>query len=180
MPNWCDNWVKLSHDDPAMLYRASNALLCGRFLKEFLPIPPELHATDSMYPPSAAQLANKARCGYESWYDWCAVNWGTVKELFSPVIKTSDDGKSLELRFDSAWSPPRAAFETLEKQYGFRLKAYFIEPCMHICGMRENGVTRDFDISSVESSEQIKAIIPPEMDAHLGVSTSGFFDFEDN
>jgi hypothetical protein len=181
MPNWCDNWVKLSHDDPAMVSRAAESFQRGRFLTEFVPVPPELDKTQATIPPSAEQLANKARYGYESWFDWCGEHWGTIKELFSAVATPCDDGHGLEVRLDSAWSPPRAAYETLEKRHGFRLTAYYFEPAMHICGMRDKGVLREIDIFNVKTLDEVKAIIPPEMDARLGVSTCEFlFPNEDD
>ena len=39
MPNWCSNTVRLTHEDPAMIIRASDALTNGTFFNEFVPVP---------------------------------------------------------------------------------------------------------------------------------------------
>jgi hypothetical protein len=39
MPNWCNNNLTLSHDDPAMIQRAFDALERQEFLQEFCPVP---------------------------------------------------------------------------------------------------------------------------------------------
>lgn len=66
MPNWCDNWCLLSHDEPAMVARAHAAFLrkpCD-FLADFIPIPQALDipAKQSSH-SSAEQLANEAVFG---------------------------------------------------------------------------------------------------------------------
>jgi len=36
MPNWCSNTVRLTHEDPAMIIRARDALTNGKFFNEFV------------------------------------------------------------------------------------------------------------------------------------------------
>ena len=47
MPNWCNNTIELSHEDPAMIERAKAAFADGKFLNEFIPLPKELEDTTS-------------------------------------------------------------------------------------------------------------------------------------
>ena len=42
MPNWCNNNLTLTHEDPAMILRAKEALDRGEFLNEFIPVPKDL------------------------------------------------------------------------------------------------------------------------------------------
>ena len=42
MPNWCSNNLVLTHEDPAMIQRAYDALERGEFLSEFIPVPEQL------------------------------------------------------------------------------------------------------------------------------------------
>lgn len=98
------------------------------------------------------------------------VNWGTVKDLFKPVAKLAEDGKSLTVRFDSAWSPPLAAYTRLERLYGFRIEAFFSEPDMNIAGEYVNGQERRFDVGKAANADELAAMLPREMDRLLGVS----------
>jgi hypothetical protein len=45
MPNYCSNTLTLTHDDPAMIARAHDALERGELLQEFIPVPQELKDT---------------------------------------------------------------------------------------------------------------------------------------
>ena len=42
MPNWCSNYVELTHDNPDMLRRAEDAFNRGELLAEFIPVPASL------------------------------------------------------------------------------------------------------------------------------------------
>jgi hypothetical protein len=172
MPNWCDNWCQLSHDDPAMVARAHAALSRCKLLSEFIPVPQALTDTAALVSdtPSDAQRANLLVYGFKDWSDFCLANWGTLKELFEGVATLSEDGRVMQARFDSAWSPPLAAYERLERVHGFRVTAYFSEPAMEICGVRERGITRHIDVSKAASADELAALLPPEMDRLLGVS----------
>ena len=39
MPNWCDNSLTLTHEDPAEIVRAVEAFKRGEFLAELVPNP---------------------------------------------------------------------------------------------------------------------------------------------
>ena len=43
MPNWCNNYLELEHDDPEMITRAQKAFAEGKLLEEFVPVPASLH-----------------------------------------------------------------------------------------------------------------------------------------
>ena len=43
MPNWCNNYLVLEHDDPEMITRARKAFNEGKLLEEFCPVPASLH-----------------------------------------------------------------------------------------------------------------------------------------
>ena len=84
---------------------------------------------------------NKKYFGFEDWYDWCLSNWGTKWD-----VGHNDQGTRAEIHngcftvnFDSAWSPPVAAYEKLEEM-GYLVVAYYFEPGCDFCGKYAHGV----------------------------------------
>lgn len=61
-----------------------------------------------------AEIAIRAHeeCGHASWYSWSIANWGTKWNAYSFEIIEEREGR-LELRFDTAWSPPEPVFAAL-------------------------------------------------------------------
>ena len=100
MPNWCRNSIAISHNNPAMIERLADAHKAP--LQEFIPCP---------YNPDNDQR----------WYDWRVNNWGTKWDIELDNKYVSQDGKMVTVSFDSAWSPPIAAYEKL-KELGFEIK----------------------------------------------------------
>lgn len=175
MPNWCSNYVSMTHDDPAMLERARAAFARGELLNEFIPCPEALltdGATTRGGPDAAKydaiRAANMAEHGFESWYDWRVAHWGTKWDI------GSEDGAELvgdvlQLSFDSAWAPPCDAYARLEEQ-GFRIEAFYYEPGMAFCGSWINGA--DEEVSIPSTSKEAALVIPEEID--------GIFDIVNN
>jgi hypothetical protein len=82
MPNWCNNNLTLTHEDPAMILRAKEALDRGEFLNEFIPVPEDLKITSGFLGDGDAQKelerqtkANVEKYGYGNWYDYCVGEW---------------------------------------------------------------------------------------------------------
>jgi hypothetical protein len=59
MPNWCNNTIELSHEDPAMIERAKAAFADGKLLNEFIPLPKELEDTTAPARESNVALMEK-------------------------------------------------------------------------------------------------------------------------
>ena len=179
MPNWCSNMITLTHDDPKMILRAKSAFANGNFLQEFVPVPEDLlnEETSTWYADADKQRAvddlksnNKAKYGYESWYDFCINEWGTKWDVGnSQGINTWDDHEFVAY-FDSAWSPPIQAYDALTNQ-GFRIYATWYEPGSAFAGIYdEHGVT-DFDLSGLDSQD-VQNELPQELDEQFGISDS--------
>ena len=86
MPNWCNNTLTLTHNDPVMMQRALKGFNAKAFMNEFLPIPEPLKITAGREGPDgspeqvqlvAAEAANMTIYGFKNWYDWCVATWGT-------------------------------------------------------------------------------------------------------
>ena len=147
MPNWCSNSVEIYHDDPATLERARAAFNDGRLLDEFIPVPKDLQivsgrcGADDNPEQIALELAQKNNIdvhGYKDWYDFCVNEWGTKWDVGADGNPAQDIPGGLMLGFDSAWSPPVAAYDKLEG-LGFRIRAMYYEPGMGFAGIYEDG-----------------------------------------
>ena len=177
MPNWCNNSVVLKHEDPAMIERARKAFNGEGLLQEFIPVPQDLRDTvsgsmgeDKREAHEAQQKANVEKYGYANWYDFCVNEWGTKWEIGADGNPAQDIPGGLMLGFDSAWSPPIAAYEKL-LEMGFEIEAMYYEPGMAYAGVWENGHDDYYEYGGM-SSEQIAKELPPELDEAFGISES--------
>ena len=167
MPNWCSNSLSLSHTDPAMIKKASDALKAGDFLKTFFPIPEELQNTVSPAPDGAVSV-NYNGTEYTDWYMFCVNEWGTkwdVESYGEPDI--TDDGLTLNCGFDSAWSPPVQAYRKLEEQ-GFQVEALYYEPSMGFCGEYIDGSEETYELSG--NADDVDAEIPAHINEAFAIA----------
>jgi len=178
MPNWCNNSVEIYHDDPKMLERVRSAFNGEGLLGEFIPVPKELSDTvsgsfgdtDEQAKLLEKTKANIEKYGYGNWYDFCVNEWGTKWEIGADGNPAQDIPGGLMLGFDSAWSPPIAAYEKLQAM-GFRIRAMYCESGMAFAGIWDNGNDDYYeygDLSSVEIAETL----PVELDEAFGISES--------
>jgi len=179
MPNWCNNSVEIYHDDPAMIERVRNAFNDGRLLDEFIPVPQELRDTVSGHCGDGyAQELNQIKMGLnvkyfgaKDWYDFCVNKWGTKWDVGGGDVNPAQDiPGGLMLGFDSAWSPPCAAYEKLMEQ-GFRIRAMYYEGGMAFAGIWEDGADDYYELSGM-SSQQVIDELPEELDEGFGISES--------
>jgi hypothetical protein len=118
----------------------------------------------------AQQKANVEKYGYSTWYDYCVGEWGTKWDTGEQGnTDISPDGRILHTGFDTAWSPPIAAYEKL-LELGFRVKAMYFEPGMGFAGIWEDGI--DDCYSDWGDSNGAKATLPTELDDCFGISES--------
>jgi len=179
MPNWCNNSVAIYHDDPAMIERVRNAFNDGRLLDEFIPVPQELRDTVSGHCGDGyAQELNQIKMGLnvkyfgaKDWYDFCVNKWGTKWDVGGGDVNPAQDiPGGLMLGFDSAWSPPCAAYEKLMEQ-GFRIRAMYYEGGMAFAGIWEDGADDYYELSGM-SSQQVIDELPEQLDEGFGISES--------
>lgn len=177
MPNWCQNFLMISHEDTAQIKRAVEAYARGELMQEFDPCPQELLDTmkGSHFAGSPEQLdlearsaANVEKYGFANWYDWCVANWGTkwdVGDKDGPEYTEGDT--DVTFRFDSAWSPPLVFYATLEDQ-GFRVTALYYESGMAFCGRYTDGSDESYEITG--DSNWVTENIPEEIDLEFAIS----------
>jgi hypothetical protein len=177
MPNWCGNTLVLRHEDPAMIKRAETAFAEGKFLTEFIPVPEDLMITSGRLSDpkeqellELAQLKNRTTHGYETWYDFCVGEWGTKWDVGDSQGINDVQENEIVVYFDSAWSPPIAAYERLEA-LGFEVDAMYYESGMCYAGMYSDGSDDYYDLSNMSSAE-ISATLPTTLDEAFGISES--------
>ena len=175
MPNWCNNTVEIRHEDPAMIERVRKGFNDGGLFSEMLPCPQELADTvsgfmgeDKQAEHEAQQAANRAKYGYSNWYDFCVNEWGTKWDVGADGNPAQDIPGGLILGFDSAWSPPIAAYEKLTAM-GFEIKAFYNEPGMCYAGIWEDGNDDFYELGGMDS-QQAADELPAELDEMFCIS----------
>ena len=70
----------------------------------------------------------------DRWYDWRIQNWDTKWDAYDVVV-TDDDPDSLEVEFNTAWSPPEAICNEIREQYpDLAVSWFYDEPGCEIAG----------------------------------------------
>ena len=180
MPNWCSNVVALVHEDRTMISRAVKSAQKNALLNEFVPVPQALtDTTEGSYGDKLEQArltaqreGNVKTYGYASWYDFAIGEWGCKWDISNGgdgyKIKKVDNGYSVTLSFDTAWSPPINFYDKLI-ELEFTVDAMYYEPGVNFCGQYYEGSDETYELNDM-SSEDIKAQIPEELDAAFGIS----------
>ena len=182
MPNWCNNTLTLTHEDPAMILRAKEALDRGEFLSEFIPVPEDLKIVagsvgdpDEQKELERKTAENREKYGYGNWYDFCVGAWGTKWDVGGDgQTDVHPDGKMLHTTFDSAWSPPIGAYERLE-ELGFGVNAMYFEGGMAYAGAYGDGNDEEINLEGM-SADDIENQYP-EIDEAFGIS-EGIREYE--
>ena len=160
MPNWCSNNLVLTHEDPAMIQRAYDALERGEFLSEFIPVPEQLKIVAGMVSDEIEQkkleedtARNLEELGYGNWYDYCVGEWGTKWDVGQQGCSDiHPEGRMLHTFFDSAWSPPVNAYEKL-MDMGFGVEAMYYEGGMCYAGTWSDGNDDYVDLSGMSADD---------------------------
>ena len=70
----------------------------------------------------------------DRWYDWRVNHWGTKWDAYDVVV-TDDDPESVEIEFNTAWSPPEAICSAIREQYpDVSISWFYDEPGCEIAG----------------------------------------------
>jgi hypothetical protein len=129
MPNWCDNSLTVSHEDPAMMKKFSDGVNDGNLFATLI--------------PTKYESAETPEEGL-GWYAAHVDEWGTKWDVADGQFELEADGLSGHGWFMTAWSPPTAAFEKL-KALGFSIDALYNE-----CGMGFAGTWVDGEENYVD------------------------------
>jgi len=171
MPNWCNNYLILEHEDPEMITRAKKAYAEGKLLAEFVPVPESLHIVagrvgDDTDPKQieleAQEKANLEKHGYSTWYDFCVNEWGTKWDVGGEDMLTEDGPNALRMNFDSAWAPPVPAMEKFQA-LGFKVKLIYWESGMCFCGLYDENGDDYYEYTDM-TADELEKEINPEID----------------
>jgi hypothetical protein len=180
MPNWCSNTLTLVHEDRKMISRAVKATQNDTLFNEFVPCPQALSdTTEGSFGDKLEQARlndlrenNRRTYGYSSWYDFAIGEWGTKWDISGGnddyKIKKVDNGYSVTLHFDTAWSPPINFYDKL-LELEFIVDAMYYEPGVNFCGQYYDGSDETFELNNL-SSEEVREQLPPELDQAFGIS----------
>ena len=125
MPNWCDNKLKVTHEDFAFIDKFVGAYMNNKLCSYFLP-------------PTEEDTA-----------DWRVANWGQKWDIgpgkdeeygLYPTIVDNE----VSVTFTSAWAPPLGVYERLVV-LGFDVQASYFEPGMSFAGIWDNGTDESYE-----------------------------------
>jgi hypothetical protein len=163
MPNWCQNYLEISHESPEMMERFNDAFNQGKTCEEFIPTPPEFMDMDS---PNTNNHHLIEKYGCLDAHQFRTENWGTKWDFGKSEGDEEFDGDS-PYHFNTAWSPPIGLYDTLE-ELGFNVKAYFYDMGASCYGAYEDGEEWFEDFSDM-SYDELVAQIPEDIDNIFGV-----------
>ena len=121
MPNWCSNSFTVCHQDPEMIRKFARGVNEGNLFETLIPL-------------SSGEWD----------YNTAVEEWGTKWDISGGDVNVSEDGKSADGWFETAWSPAIAAYEKLE-ELGFTLDVLYHEPGMTYAGHYYDGTDECFE-----------------------------------
>lgn len=146
MPNWCNNVVYISHENPEKLEAIKAELDKGDEAQFF----------NSLVPNPSGEWN----------YDWSIENWGTKWDA-SVHEYWIEDGH-LYVSFDTAWGPPTEFYQKIfEQEYG--VKGFYYECGMCFAGIWEDGVDDYYEFSN-ETADELENLLPTELDEMFAIS----------
>lgn len=146
MPNWCSNSLTLKHDKEKIDLLEKQLQESDVFFQHLCPRP-------------ADQDTN--------WYEWNVENWGTKWDVNvnDGYVERLDDN-TLQLSFETAWSPPIAFYDFLFED-GWDVEARYYEPGVGFIGEYDNSIDDCWEID-FSDQESIDAV-PVELAEHFGL-----------
>lgn len=160
MPNWCEN--KITILGPEDKLRAIwDQVQKGQGLLQALVPPPENMFRGNLGPEEMKMCEEQ---DIPNWYDWQCENWGTKWDVDLEHLSLSEDGTQISGWFDSAWSPPTAAYKTFSLQNkDCSISACYIETGMQFVGHWDSYGLDDSYNYSEYSPTTIRDYIPESL-----------------
>ena len=148
MPNWCNNRVTVFSDDTESVKKIkeifeSKDSVFGKIIQE--PDWKRLPKEKGEFPKVKQHFGKDGQLMFEThefpdgknddrWYHWNISNWGTKWDACNVEIDYYDDSQ-IEMRFDTAWSPPEPICKRLREMFeDIHISWFYDEPGMEFAG----------------------------------------------
>ena len=148
MPNWCRNRVTVFSDDTESVKKIkeifeSKDSVFGKIIQE--PDWKRLPNEKGEFPKVKQHFGKDGQLMFEThefpdgknddrWYHWNISNWGTKWDACNVEIDYYDDSQ-IEMRFDTAWSPPEPICKRLREMFeDIHISWFYDEPGMEFAG----------------------------------------------
>ena len=126
MPNWSYNTLSVqgSPQEVANFIEQAKGENGALDFNKFIQMPEALLQTKQTYYADPQKMAeqkaiwaeNKAKHGYESWYDWANDNWNTKWNAGDIELDDSDKGWAF-YTFQTAWDAPIPVIQKMSKDF---------------------------------------------------------------
>ena len=149
MPNWCYNRITIYGDEKteAKLKEIEQIFESKQPFNEIYPIPDFKNIPNEKgeLPVLRRELNKDGSVFYETydfpdgknddrWYHWNIQNWGTKWDACHVEIDYCDESQ-IEMRFDTAWSPPEPICAKLREMFkDIHISWFYDEPGMEFAG----------------------------------------------
>jgi len=168
MPNWCDNTVYITHDDPKKIQVLVDAWKENKFFGTIYPEPD--YTKVKVKPTFPSIKGNDDPVSVESaWWDWRVQNWGTKWEITTDEAYIDIQENEIKASFATAWSPPTGIFDKLVED-GYSVDAYYYEGGCAFCGHYSDGNDETYGIEG--NWEWVRNSIPESIDTEFCISES--------
>ena len=149
MPNWCDNRVTISSntEDDSQFKELVAKFQVERPFNEIYPQPDWKNTPNEKgeLPVKREMKNDKGEIititydfpdgqNDDRWYHWCVENWDTKWEPDMHGLEVQDYD-TLEITFNTAWSPPEGVMKKLREKFPeLSFQCFYDEPGMEISG----------------------------------------------
>jgi hypothetical protein len=156
MPNWCFNFATIISPSREIYDKLLNAITENKWFQTFAPInlDPEIHENEWDYVKAIEIWKTK----------WAATD--------VDILNQYDDELLLEIRFETAWSPPFGVYSIMKKNYGFEINAIYDEEGCEFFGKciysKEEELDETYNFpSNKKELEALRKVIGSELDDYM-------------
>ena len=135
MPNWTTNYVTLRHFSTKKIKALKEELKkeYPEILNHLRPQPDNIF-TGNLGDKEREECIKK---GIPNWYDWNCENWGTKWDA-RRVDLINETANTVDIQFDTAWSPPLEWFDYICSE-GWRVHARYKDEGFMFVGVHKHG-----------------------------------------
>ena len=156
MPNWCNNYATITCPTKEIYDKLNDAIVNEKWFETFAPLEINDESDES------------------GWNYHIAIDtWGTKWPPSSIEVNTIDHEKyTIEVVFDTAWSPPIGVYRIMNKRFDININAFYEEyGCDffgRFCVSKEEEIDDVFDMpTDLAELTELRKIIGSELDDYM-------------